>query len=110
MKKRKLLISPAIVKTSEKIAAEVNKRMAMNDAEKFVDEHCARLVPCCICKAGGNEIRKAFVPVDVALKVAKNGIRSTSLSVSICARCMARLIDEDLIYQVLNNNDLRGLL
>lgn len=116
MKKKKLLISPAIIKTDAQISAEVERRMALDDAEKFSDPRCEKLPPCVLCHADGDAIRKAFVPVDCALKLKQNGLNGhTSISISLCAKCMVKLLkavdeeDSELIYMVLNNNDLRNL-
>lgn len=107
MKKIKMPISPALLKSEEKLARETNLRMAMSEAERFKDEKCRRLAPCCICKAEDDVIRKPFVPVDVVLKMK---VRHTAVTVCICAKCLCKLFEGDLIQQIVSEKELRELL
>lgn len=116
MKKKKLLISPELIRTDAQINAEVEQRMALKDAQRLEDPRCAKLAPCLICRAEGNTIRKAFVPVDCALKLKEKGLGNhTSISISLCAMCISKLLravdngESELIYHILNNNDLKSL-
>lgn len=104
------------MKTDSQVCAEVEQRMAMDDAMKFSDPRCEKLAPCILCHADGDAIRKAFVPVDCALKLKESGLGNrTSLAISLCAKCIVKLLkaadtgEAELIYTVLNNNDLRNL-
>lgn len=116
-KKKKLLISPELIRTDASINAEVERRMAMDDELRYEDPRCAKLAPCILCHADGNVIRKAFVPADCALKLSNKGLNNhTSIAISLCVHCIAKLLKDteegksELIYQVLNNNDLRSLI
>lgn len=116
MKKKKLLISPALIRTDAEINAEVQRRMALKDAERLTDPRCRNLSPCLLCRADGDSIRKAFVPVDCALKLKENGLgENTSIAISLCVHCISKLLravdngDSELIYHILNNKDLRNL-
>lgn len=116
MKKKKPLISPALIKSDARVCADVERRMAMDDAHRYSDPRCAKLAPCVLCHADGDAIRKAFVPVDCALKLSERGLNGhTSISISLCAKCITKLLkavdsgESELIYQVLNNKDLLNL-
>lgn len=60
---------------------------------KFSDRWCDKLAPCILCHADGDAIRKAFVPVDCALKLKESGLGNrTSLSISLWAKCIVKLL------------------
>jgi len=100
-----------MMKSDERMLLEVEKRMAMNEADRYKDPKCERLVPCALCQAEGDAIRKMFVPVDAALKLHENSCsKRTSIAISLCAKCMIKLLENNLVHQVVNVNELRKFL
>ena len=118
MKKRKPLISSALIKSEARVMAEVERRMAMSEAERMHDPKCEILPACIRCGAHGDFIRKAYVPVDSALALKKKGLNGRkTLAFSVCVKCLAEILEgidrgepNEQVYLVQNEADMRQLL
>jgi hypothetical protein len=112
MKKRKMMISPALIKSEKKIAAEVDMLMAKDESERYKDERCVGMPRCIRCNSGEDVIRKPFVPIDAALKLELGNNHTTTL-ICICAQCLVAIMAnprQEQIDQVLSTKELKQYL